>query len=126
MFRTTLATRTHRPAWVNTVLVWLLLTFTVALASPLVHPKSIELLCTGTGSVKLLIGGSDDADTAASMAPDCALCAQASAPPPNVALHANALHNLVYALQPTAQLSSAVWRTAPPLPARGPPSAPSV
>lgn len=122
MFRTALPTRTRRPTWANAVMVWLLLAFAVALASPVVHPKSIELLCTGTGSVKLLIGGSDDTDTTVSMSPDCVLCVQGSAPPPSAPLHASAPHNLVYALQPVAQLNAA-WRTAPPLPARGPPGA---
>lgn len=109
-----------RPAWARAVLVWLLLAFTVALASPLVHPKSIELLCSGTGSVKLLVGGTDDADSTA-MAPDCALCMQASAPPPAAALGAAAPLNLPYALLAVVH-SVMAWRAAPPLPARGPPS----
>jgi hypothetical protein len=115
-----LLSHTPRPAWARTVLVWLLLAFTVALASPLVHPKSIELLCTGTGSVKLLVGGTDDADSTA-MAPECALCMQASAPPPAAALGAAVPPSLVYALLAVAHTVVA-WRAAPPLPARGPPS----
>lgn len=108
-----------RPAWARAVLVWLLLAFTAALASPLVHPKSTELLCSGTGSVKLLVGGTDDADSTA-MAPDCALCMQASAPPPAAALGAAAPLNLPYALLAVVHTVVA-WRAAPPLPARGPP-----
>jgi hypothetical protein len=103
------------------VLLGLLLAFAAALASPLVQPKSIELLCTGTGSVKLLVGGADDADTNASMAPDCTLCVQASLPPPTYVIPAATPYSMAHVLH-IAELSPAALRAAPPLPPRGPPS----
>ena len=65
MHDASLYTRTHRSPGARKVLLWLLLSFAAAFASPLVQPRSIELLCTGTGSVKLLVGSADDADSSA-------------------------------------------------------------
>ena len=112
----------YRSAWARGVLLWLLLAFSVSFASPLLQPKSIELVCTGTGSVKLLINGSDNTDSTTSMAPDCAQCTQASAPPPCALLGAAEPGNQVYVLR-TITPPGKTWRTAPPLPARGPPEA---
>jgi hypothetical protein len=112
---------TCRAPWARSAVLWLLLALAVALASPLVHPRSVELLCTGTGSVKLLVGGADDADLNTGQGHDCTLCAQASAPP------AQALNETVSA-QPDIYAQSALpaarqaWPAAPPLPARGPPN----
>jgi hypothetical protein len=120
MHDASLFTHTHRPLWTRKVLLWLLLAFAAAIASPLVQPRSIELLCTGTGSVKLLVGSADDADTSAGMAPDCALCAQASLPVEHQAFSLATAAPVARALHAEA-LQSAALRTAPPLPARGPP-----
>jgi hypothetical protein len=116
-----LLTPSHRQLAVRKVLLWLLLAFAAAIVSPLVQPKSIELLCTGTRSVKLLVGGTDDTATNAGMAPDCALCLQASLPanpfPFVAALRQNTAHSLQALPLPLAALHAA-----PPLRARGPPS----
>lgn len=103
------------------VLTGILLALAATLISPLAQPKSIELLCAGTGSVKLLVGGADDADRNISMAPDCALCAQASLPPPNHQIPVAAPQRMAL-VQHTAQPPREALRAAPPLPARGPPS----
>jgi hypothetical protein len=120
MHDASLLTHTHSPIWARKVLLWLLLAFAAAIASPLVQPRSIELLCTGTGSVKLLVGSADDADSSAGMAPDCALCAQASLPVEQHAFSPAISLPRVPALRATALLRTAL-QAAPPLPARGPP-----
>jgi len=103
------------------VLVWFALSVGVAIASPMVHPQAMDLVCTSTGSMKLVVQG-DDADVAAtSHTLDCPLCATLSAPPAlNTALTQPAPSALAHALEPlTAAHIAAV--TAPPLPSRGPP-----
>jgi hypothetical protein len=112
---------TRSPLWARKVVSWLLLAFAAAIASPLVQPKSIELLCTGTGSVKLLVGSADDSDGNAGMAPDCALCVQASLPSHTPPFSLAAHQGTVYAQQAVV-LPHTALRAAPPLPARGPPT----
>jgi len=102
------------------VLVWFALSVGVAIASPVVSPKAMDLVCSSTGSMKLVVQGDDDG-VASSHTLDCPLCASISAPPPalNTALTQPA--PLSHALRPieVARIASA---TAPPLPSRGPPA----
>ena len=42
------------------ILAWFVLTVGVAIASPLVHPQGMELVCTTGGTVKLVVLGDDD------------------------------------------------------------------
>lgn len=107
---------------VRAVMLWLMLAFTAAVAAPIVQPQSMELLCSGSGSVKLLVGGSDEADMAANMAPDCPVCLQASAPPPRSELLVVSPPTRFEALCITV-VSHPVRLSLPPLPARGPPGA---
>jgi hypothetical protein len=105
------------------VLVWFALSIGVAIASPLIKPQAIELICSGSGAMKLLIkAGDGSATSTSSHTLDCPLCAQVSAPPPVVKQRAEPAQPLAYALQaiPTARTAA---RTASPLPARGPPTA---
>jgi hypothetical protein len=101
-------------------MLWLLLALTAALASPLVRPQSVELLCTGTGSVILLIGSGDDADLKTGHTHDCTPCAQASAPPVSKPAVAAPAPVNVYALH-ALPFARPAWPAAPPMPARGPP-----
>jgi hypothetical protein len=104
------------------VLVWFALSIGVAIASPLIKPQAIELICSGSGAMKLLVKSDDgSATTTSSHTLDCPLCAQISAPPPVVKLHAEPAQPLAYALQSIPAAHTAA-RTAAPLPARGPPS----
>jgi hypothetical protein len=105
----------------RSVVLWLLLALTAALVSPLVRPQSIELLCTGTGSVKLLVGSNDEADLNIVHGHDCTLCAQASAPPAQAYAMAAASPASTY-VQRALPFASPAWPAAPPLPARGPPN----
>jgi len=104
------------------VLVWFVLAVGVAVAAPLVQPQSATLVCTASGAVKLVAGGDEGGAAPAHHTLDCVLCLALGAPPPALveavaAVHA--LHHLPEGL-PTAHLA---WRTASPLPARGPPAA---
>jgi hypothetical protein len=105
------------------VLAWFVLSLGVAVASPIVQPQDVLLVCTGSGAMKVLVKA-DDGGTSevASTAMDCPLCASSAAPPPVARLQAEPAQPLAYALQaiPAAHIAA---RTAAPLPARGPPSA---
>jgi hypothetical protein len=93
----------------------------VAIASPLVHPQSFEVICSGTGAIKLLVQTDDGTVEMGAMGMDCPLCSTPSAPPPTPVAAVLPPHPLAHALQPVeaARIAAA---TAAPLPARGPPS----
>lgn len=104
------------------VLAWFMASVGLAIASPLVHPQSIEVICSGVGSIKLLVQTDDGQVEMGTMGMDCPLCSTVGAPPPTVALpHVLPPHPLAHALQPVeaARMAAA---TAAPLPARGPPA----
>ena len=104
------------------VLVWFALSLGAAIASPLVKPQAMQLVCSGSGAVKLVIQTDDGGQEAARSTLDCPLCATSSAPPPPVIrLAAEPAQPLAYVLQsiPAARIAAL---TAAPLPARGPPA----
>ena len=43
------------------VLAWFVLSIGVAVASPLVNPQAMELICSGSGAIKLLVKTDDGA-----------------------------------------------------------------
>lgn len=103
------------------VLAWFVLSLGASVASPLVKPQDILLVCTGSGAMKVLVKAADGGD-AESVLPsmDCPLCASAVALPPGP--------NQVFAIPPSGQpvpavcpISAVVLHTAAPPPARGPP-----
>ena len=102
------------------VLVWFALSVGVAIASPVVNPHGMDLVCTSTGSMKLVVQGDDDV-AASSLTMDCPLCASSSAPPPAVNTTLTQPSPLAPAMQPLAAAHIAAL-TAPPLPSRGPPA----
>lgn len=104
------------------VLVWFALSITAAIASPLVKPQALELICSSAGGMKLL-PNPDGGQPAASHTLDCPLCVGLGAPPPSLA---QAVHEPMQApgdvLQGIPATHIAALSTAP-LPARGPPVA---
>ena len=104
------------------VLLWFALSLGVAVASPLVSPQSMELVCSSAGAIKMVVKTDDGARELGASHLDCPLCALTGAPPP-AADPTQFVHPLPlgHALQPipAARLAAA---TAAPLPARGPPS----
>lgn len=102
------------------VLALFMLSLGVAAAAPLVHPQSLEVVCSSAGAVKVIVHTEDGAQEQGRMAMDCSLCAAAGAPPCVAALHLPRPLPLAYAVQsiPSARIAAA---TQAPLPARGPP-----
>lgn len=105
------------------VLAWFALSMGTAIASPFVHPQSVQLVCSASGDVKVVIGGGGDdgAQSAGGHTPDCPLCVHSGGAAPPPCAHALPLvQPLAHALEPLAAAHIAA-RTAAPLPARGPP-----
>ncbi|MEO6291746.1 MAG: DUF2946 family protein [Burkholderiaceae bacterium] len=102
------------------VLVLFVLSLGTAMASPLVNPKATQLICTGTGVMKVISITDDGAQEVSSQSMDCPLCASLAAPPPVLRFSAEPVSPLSYALQ-SAPAAIMALRTAAPLPARGPP-----
>ena len=103
------------------VLAWFVLSLGVAIASPVVKPQALELICSGAGVVKLVSQGDDSESPAGMHTLDCPLCATTGAPPV-ASPDALALPSpLGHAVQPIPSARIAAL-TAAPLPARGPPA----
>ena len=118
---------THRsllmrlPQLTGWVALWFALSLGVAMASPLIAPKAVELVCSSAGAMKLVVKSADGTVQQGSHTLDCALCTLASAPP---RAHQPALHirsDLAYAVQPIPQARVATLLFTQP-PARGPPA----
>ncbi len=104
------------------VLAWFVLSLGVAVASPVVKPKAMELVCSAAGAVKVIVQADDGAQELGASHMDCPLCVLTGAPPPATPLaDVPTLQPLARAVQsiPAARLAAA---TAAPLPARGPPA----
>lgn len=103
------------------VLVWFVLAVGVAVAAPLVQPQSATLVCTASGAVKLVAGNDDGSAAPNHHTLDCVLCLALSAPPSTPVDGVAPVHALREVLTAFSAAHLA-WRTASPLPARGPPA----
>lgn len=103
------------------VLAWFVASMGMAVATPFVNPQTIEVICSGAGTIKLLVQTDDGTVEMAATPMDCPLCATPAAPPPAAVTLSLPHHPLAHALQPVeaARIAAA---TAAPLPARGPPA----
>ena len=110
----------HATQIIRLVLVWFALSVGVAVASPVLNPKSMDVVCTGTGVMKLVVQGDDDS-AASVKTMDCPLCTSITAPPPEFNTSLTQPSPLAHAVQPIAAAHIAAV-TAPPLPSRGPPA----
>lgn len=103
------------------ILAWFVVTMGIAVASPIVHPKAMELLCSASGTMKLIAIGEDGAEQSHHTL-DCPMC-MAITPPAHIASTrleppqplAHALHK--FSVAHIASVAGA------PLPPRGPPAA---
>lgn len=103
------------------VLAWFVLCIGVAVASPLVAPQAMELVCSGSGAMKLLVKtdeGVQEKGTGHTL--DCPMCASHGAPLPSKSPGAAPPAPLAHALE-TMEAARIAALTAPPLPPRGPP-----
>lgn len=103
---------------VRLVLAWFALSIGVAIASPVVKPQGLELICSGT-AIKLLAKSDDGGKPVLGHTLDCPLCGALAAPPSTESTLTQALpvgHELRSI--PAARIDAL---TAAPMPARGPP-----
>lgn len=104
------------------VLVWFALSIGVAIASPLVNPQGMQLVCSGSGTLKILsVDAGGKATTHSSHTLECPLCANISAPPPLEEIGFTAAPPLAFGL-PEQDAGTYAPRLTTPPPARGPPS----
>jgi hypothetical protein len=107
----------HRLHWL--VMACFFLSLGSALAAPLVKPRTMDLVCTGSGATVLVHADGDGAGTSA-MDADCLLCLVGAAQPAGApaAVAASPCH----ASQPaTPAAEQVIARAASPPPARAPP-----
>lgn len=117
-----MSTLRHAHLIARFMLVWFALSIGVAIASPLVKPQAMTLVCSSVGGMKLLIQTDDDNQDVASFTMDCPLCVTNGAPPP---LASTVKFEPVLPLADVMQSMAAAHiasLTAAPLPARGPPA----
>jgi hypothetical protein len=118
----TLQTLREARAIVRWMLVCFVLSMGVAVASPLVNPQSLELVCSATGNVKLVNPAAKAGTTNPSQghALHCVMCLPVSAPPAAEvrAVGASDLGQVFTAARPAV----AIWRLADPTSARDPPA----
>jgi hypothetical protein len=103
---------------VGLVLAWFALSLGVAIASPLIHPKSIELVCSSAGAMKLVTDG--DAGPGVGTL-DCPLCLPLESPPPAIG-HSAGFHCPGAPASRQMVAARVVALAAAALPARGPPA----
>jgi hypothetical protein len=103
------------------VLVWFALSLGVAMASPLVAPKAMEIVCSTGGAMKMVFTGDADKPESTAHTMDCALCMGAGIPTAHISSQFTKPTSLAHSLQPIAVAHIAA-ATAPPLPSRGPPA----
>lgn len=105
------------------VLAWFVLALGVAVAAPVVAPRAMELVCSASGDMRLVVVGEDG--TGDPVTPhgslDCPLCLPAALPPAPAALHFAHASPLAHALRPLPAARIAAQVGAP-LPPRGPPA----
>jgi len=102
------------------VLVWFALSIGAAMASPMIKPQPMEVICTGSGAMKVLVQTDEGSQELVTVSMDCPLCATFGAPPPAASPAVEPALPLSYLTHgiPAARLAG---QTAAPLPARGPP-----
>lgn len=104
------------------VLMWFALSLGAAIASPMVQPHAMELVCSSAGAVKLVVksdGGAGQKVVAHTL--ECPLCMALNTPPaPQPAGVAEPAPSLSHVLRNRLGTQVAA-RTAAPPPARGPP-----
>ncbi len=105
---------------VRWVLLGFVLSLGVAIAAPIVNPQSTQLICSGSGVMKVIVISADGSTEVSSQSMDCPLCVSIIAPPPVLKMVFEPQQPLSYAQDfiPAAIIAK---RTAAPLPARGPP-----
>jgi hypothetical protein len=114
------AMRTSRTL-IRLVLAWFVLSMGVAVASPMVHPKLVEIICAPGGSVKMMVMNDDGTWVETGKhSMDCSLCLPVALPPSAASFSLDLDLPLARALQPMVAAHIAALVGAP-MPPRGPP-----
>ncbi|EPD44891.1 hypothetical protein HMPREF9701_00482 [Delftia acidovorans CCUG 274B] len=103
-------------------LAWFMLALAMAVASPIVHPRSLEVVCTGNGSMQVVVlddEGQASAGTHHSL--DCPLCLVVTPASLHPSPEFEQPQPLGLAVQPVESARIAALVGAP-LPPRGPPA----
>lgn len=107
------------------VMAWFVLTLGCAVASPIVNPQSLQMLCSANGSMKVIVvdDNGQQVTTNGQHGLDCPLCLNVNAPPPpqQTAQFFAQPQPLGRALQPVVSARIAAIAGAS-LPPRGPPA----
>ena len=105
------------------ILAWFMLTIGAAIASPIVHPQALQLVCTTGNAMKLVVVGNDGADATppGHHTLDCPLCLHFSTPAPQAQTVVEPQQPLAHALLPAVRATITALVGAP-LPPRGPPA----
>ncbi|WP_219209435.1 hypothetical protein [Variovorax boronicumulans] len=74
------AFRQRSAVWVRWVLLCFVLALGVAVAAPIVHPQSMELVCTNQGAAKWVLHTDDGVHELSANALHCPLCMLAAPP----------------------------------------------
>ncbi len=102
------------------VLAWMVLFVGIAVASPLVKPVSLEVVCSASAGTHIVVVADDGTPSDQNNGMHCPLCLPLSAPPAAVLTLPAAQTGLSYALHPleSARLQSLIGQ---PWQARAPP-----
>lgn len=103
------------------VLVWFALFIGVSIASPIVKPSTLGMVCVGSGGIKLVDAGEEGSTVKVSGNMDCPLCVPVMLVPRADDLSATPPDGLSHAMQPI-HAAHIAWLTGSPLPPRGPPN----
>lgn len=104
------------------VLAWFALSLGAAIASPLVSPQALELVCSSAGVMKVIVKADDGAQELGAAHLDCPMCMPLAAPPPAARWQRRAAALAPVPCAAAAGRRASAAATAAPLPARGPPS----
>ncbi len=102
------------------VLAWYALFVGMSIASPLIEPATLQMVCSMGMKMVLVDGDGTTVDEARGL--DCPLCAPCAPTAPSWAVSFAPADARAHALRPAAAAHLA-WLTRSPLPARGPPAA---
>lgn len=102
------------------VLAWFALCLGVAVASPLIQPKGMEVVCSSTGVAKLLVHAKDGAVELGAVGMDCPLCLLEASPPEPLQARLPTVLPLAHQPLPLSCVHAVAAMAAPP-PARAPP-----
>lgn len=103
------------------VLAWFVLSLGAAVASPLVAPKAMQLVCSGPAMKMVVDDGEGGWTDVGHNSLDCPLCAMLSAPPAQPVVEAAAPFALSYVLH-AAHCEGAGQQASAPWQARAPPA----